>query len=236
MGLEQVLRPPRVLAGDQRDFLEDAHRAQRDVLEVSQRRGHDVEDAGVLASPADGSHGATSSSACGCSRSTRGSRDPIVGRWAGPAAALPLALALLAAGRVGDRAAPASRRGRGRGRSPLPAGRRRRRAARHAGAPPGPRRPGQPDLLGQRGGGDHRTGAGGGAAAGADLRARLPVRRHAQAAPHRAPVLAASGRHPGDVRVDVAPVPPAVDGGGDGAGAARGRAARRRRRGRCSWP
>ena len=40
---QQARGAARVLAGDERDLAQDAHRAQGDVLEVAERRGDDVE-------------------------------------------------------------------------------------------------------------------------------------------------------------------------------------------------
>ena len=43
VAVQQLHRPPRVLAGDHRRLLEDAHGAEGDVLQVPQRRRHDVQ-------------------------------------------------------------------------------------------------------------------------------------------------------------------------------------------------
>ena len=55
-----VARPPRVLRGDQVDLAQHAQRAQRDVLEVPDRRRDDVEDAAAHAAAPDGSAAKTS--------------------------------------------------------------------------------------------------------------------------------------------------------------------------------
>ena len=171
VGAEQHGRAARVLAGDERHLAQDADGPQRDVLEVPQRGGHDVQRprrafAHARASVSPWSADAEREGRLAASWPTR----PLA-VWVLPLEAWfqgPILGGRVARRRRGAAAGVA----RGYARRPPP------RLARIADRGPPLRAapspacwswppssacprscPGQPRLLGQRGGGDHRTGA-----------------------------------------------------------------------------